>query len=112
MRSEIPLVWHDEQGRVVRGIIDRLVWWSDPEGRPQRAEVIDFKTDRPPDVESSAAVTSLDEWLATRLEHHTAQLQYYRSAAAAWLKLPPSSVESRLIFTSVGRVVSIAPFPV
>ncbi len=107
MRTEVPLIWQDQQGRVVRGIIDRLVWWNDADGRPQRAEVIDVKTDRPPDMDASAAATSLDEWLATRREHHTAQLQHYRSAAAAWLKISPSSMQSRLIFTSVGRVVSI-----
>ncbi|MEM8783970.1 MAG: UvrD-helicase domain-containing protein [Planctomycetota bacterium] len=103
LRRELPLSRLDDQGRIVHGVIDRLVWWSNTNGQALRAEVQDFKSDAPAaDRDDDAGLT---DWLEDRRARHEAQLEHYRHAAAAWLDLAPAQVEAALLFTSVGRVV-------
>lgn len=77
-------------GKWLGGIIDRLHLYRDPDGRVERIEVMDFKTD---------AVDREDELLA----RHGAQMRAYRDALAlAW---PGASVRCRLISTKLRKAV-------
>ncbi|MEM1027133.1 MAG: UvrD-helicase domain-containing protein [Planctomycetota bacterium] len=102
LRKELPIHRRGVDGRVVRGTLDRLIWWLKPDGSIKRAEVQDFKTDAPP---SNLDTPSLGDWLENRRRHHAEQLEHYRTAAAEWLNIPRDQVEATLLFTSVGRVV-------
>ncbi|MEM7577905.1 MAG: UvrD-helicase domain-containing protein [Planctomycetota bacterium] len=103
VRSELPIRHLDTLGNVVRGTIDRLVWWSDDEGRVQRAEIQDFKTDVP--ATPADTPKAIRAWLEIRRQHHQKQLELYRKAAATWLGIPKERVEAVLVFTALGRVV-------
>ncbi len=94
LKREYPLSFKDG-ARLVRGTVDRLVWWQDDAGGVTRAEVIDFKTDgvpNPPALERAAAA-------------HRPQLDLYRRAAARMLGVSEADVEGVLVFTDAGRVV-------
>ncbi|MEM9753793.1 MAG: UvrD-helicase domain-containing protein [Planctomycetota bacterium] len=103
VRREMPIRYLADDQRVVRGTIDRLVWWIDAQGEATHAEVQDFKTDTPGN--STLQADELERWIESRRQHHAEQLEHYRSAAAAWLGLPVGAVKAVLLFTSVGRVV-------
>jgi len=75
------------------GIIDRLVLYKGKSGGIERAEIIDFKTDRVADdgIEAAAA-------------HHASQLDHYRRALAKALDIEAKSIAIQLAFTSACRV--------
>lgn len=83
-------------GRLLRGQFDRVLVWRDAAGRPTRARLLDYKTDR---VD--------DDTLDDRVEHYRGQIDAYRGALATMLGLEPSAVEAALIFVGDGRVVSV-----
>ncbi len=85
--------------RLLQGRFDRLVI-ARAAGRAVRAEVVDFKTDRVPTEADISA-------LAEAVEHHRPQMEAYRRAAAAMLRLPVSATAATLIFTSVGEAVRL-----
>ncbi len=85
--------------RMLQGRFDRLVI-ARVAGRAVRAEVVDFKTDRVP-VETGASA------LAIAAAHHRPQMEAYRRAAAALLRLPVCAIDATLIFTSIGEVVRL-----
>lgn len=85
--------------RLLQGRFDRLVI-ARAAGRVVRAEVVDFKTDRMPTEADMSA-------LAKAVEHHRPQMEAYRRAAAALLRLPVSATAATLIFTSVGEAVRL-----
>ena len=90
----------DEQGHMIRGVIDRVVWWTDASGKPQRAEVLDFKTD---------AVSAADA-LAQSLGYRD-QLTLYRDAAASLLHLPPTQVTASLAWLECGTLTHLDDIP-
>jgi hypothetical protein len=86
-----------EQGRIVRGSIDRLaILYSN--GKPYAAEIIDFKTDA-----YDPSLTLL--WLEERLEFHRPQLDAYARVVSRMFDLPLNRVASYLVMLSTGDVV-------
>lgn len=83
---------------LLTGQFDRLVvGWQ--HGAPAWAEVVDFKTD---DIQPDDMLG-----LAARIDHYRPQIDSYRRAACAMLRLPSERVSARLVFTSCDRVVEI-----
>jgi ATP-dependent exoDNAse (exonuclease V) beta subunit len=80
----------------VTGVFDRVVIEQDASGRPQRACVYDFKTDRGTTANPGATAA-----------RHRGQLLLYRRAVAVLTGLPLSAVEARLVFTEIGQSVTI-----
>ncbi len=80
---------------LVSGSFDRVLIHLDaPDGRPARAELLDFKSDR---VQDAAA-------LDRAAETHRPQLDLYARALARILRLPPDRIGAALVFTRAGRV--------
>ncbi len=86
-------------GTWITGVFDRVIVERDAAGRPVRATVFDFKTDR--------ARTDAD---LTRLaRRHAAQLASYRRVAAVLTGIPPEQVRGGVVFTRLQRVVPAEP---
>lgn len=83
---------------ILNGKIDRVVVLFDGE-RKVGADVIDFKTD--------AVSAENPEALAARAANYRPQLEAYRRAAAAFLRLDAQKISTRLVFTEPGRVVNL-----
>ena len=86
----------EDGGRLLQGSFDRVAVRQDAAGRAVEAVVIDFKSDR---VEAA----ELDE----RVEHYRPQLEAYRRAAAALLRLPTERVGGELVFLALGVVATV-----
>lgn len=81
------------------GKFDRVVIVRDGAGRPVRAVVFDFKTDRvPPEAD-----------LAAEGARHAGQLRLYQRAIAVLAGLPASAVEAEVVFTQARRRVRLPP---
>ncbi len=91
-----------DRGGVVRGEIDRLVACGAP-GSWRSAEIIDFKSDRPPEA------GDWDAAAAERVEHHRPQLERYRDEVAKRLRLGPEAIAMRLVLAEFGRVETLRP---
>ncbi len=87
----------DGARRILSGRFDRLVVERDDSGRVTRATVVDFKSDR----------VAAESELSDRAASHTAQMRDYVQVAARLLGIAPSAVRSVLLFTRVGRVVTV-----
>lgn len=74
-------------GRMLTGRFDRVVIETDDAGRPIRARLIDFKTDRYSDEV---------------VEHYRPQMEAYRRALAALLHLDEADIEATLLFVADG----------
>jgi ATP-dependent exoDNAse (exonuclease V) beta subunit len=73
---------------IAQGIIDRAVVYLDGEGKPERVEILDYKTDTlDPD---RPAEEQLQERYATQLER-------YREAVSILMNLPETAITTRLI---------------
>jgi len=100
--AESAIVWRERafeivlNGTWVTGIFDRVVVPCDATGRPKRAVVYDFKTDR--------GVSGQEAEAALR---HASQLAHYRRVVAVLTGLPLPSVAAEVIFTESGRSVSL-----
>jgi hypothetical protein len=70
-------------------VIDRLVLFLGEDGRPERAEVIDFKTDQ---------ASQPEEFLL----RHEAQYSQYMEIVAANYGLGPNSVRAKLVELEAG----------
>lgn len=81
--------------RLVAGTFDRVHLWH-IKGKPDRALLIDYKTDRVDDA-------SIDHKAAA----YTEQLRLYRQALSQMLGLAPNAVAAKLYFVGDGRVVEI-----
>ena len=77
-------------GRWLSGKIDRLQLEKDAAGKPVRARVLDFKTDRAPNS-----------------ERHRAQMNDYRQAVAKLFALPPEQIACTLLFVRTGDAVEV-----
>jgi ATP-dependent helicase/nuclease subunit A len=98
VQNEKLLAFLDE-GALMSGQIDRLVFELE-EGKPARAWIIDFKTDKI-DVQSTVDV-------AEKIAHHSVQLEAYRRGVTATHHLPITSIEAYLVLLESGKVVSVS----
>ena len=103
-RPSIPtIVWRErafsyvEGNRFVNGIFDRVVVYPDANGAFTRAEIIDFKTDR----------IHVSRTLEQAVEHHRPQLEAYRQALVNILQMETASIELKLLFTNVPKLVQL-----
>ncbi|MDX6767045.1 MAG: UvrD-helicase domain-containing protein [Candidatus Methylacidiphilales bacterium] len=96
------LVWREKAFQIAgpkgwqRGIFDRVVVECGTDGRPVRAELVDFKTD----VLRAGEETS---WV----ERHRPQMEAYRSALSLLLHLEPAQIRGVLVAVSLRRVVHV-----
>jgi ATP-dependent exoDNAse (exonuclease V) beta subunit len=97
VERELPF-FHRADGRLVEGIIDRLVVLRDA-GRVVGAEILDYKTD--------ALKQGDPTWLADKASHYTPQLDAYRAAVAHGFGIEPSRIAARLIFLEAAAVVEV-----
>ena len=97
VRNEFPVLTRDEQGRVVRGRLDRLVLRREGDDVVE-AWVIDHK---------SGAIGLDDPAFQTRVAHYTPQLQAYAKVVEARWGLPHSKVHCLLLFFERGEVVKL-----
>lgn len=88
-----------DNARWVSGVLDRVVFLPDRAGRPCRAMILDFKSDR---VDGDAAI-------AAAARRHAPQMRLYAEAISRMFHLPPDAVESALFFTRPARLVRVAP---
>ncbi|MGD9782084.1 MAG: UvrD-helicase domain-containing protein [Kiritimatiellia bacterium] len=77
-------------GKWLSGKIDRLHLEKDAAGRPVRARVLDFKTDRVPDP-----------------ARHRAQMEDYRQAVAKLFSILPERIACTLLFVRTGDAVEL-----
>ena len=82
---------------IVSGRFDRLVVERDDAGRPVRATVVDFKSNR---------VTAETE-LAEKAGDYAGQMRAYAAAAGRLLGLDAGRVAATLLFTRIGRAVPL-----
>lgn len=101
-RSGADELWRERRfvaridDRLVNGIFDRVhLWWRD--GAPERALIIDFKTDRVDDESIGRVVAS-----------YAPQLDLYRRALAQLINLPLDQIQAKLCFVGDGRVAEVA----
>ncbi|MFP4673677.1 MAG: UvrD-helicase domain-containing protein [Opitutales bacterium] len=98
-----PKLWRErsftyvENGQCVNGVFDRVVLYRDTSGKPERAEIIDFKTSH---IENTAT-------LKEAAEQHRPQLDSYRKALARITGLPEKSITPRILFTQVPALVEL-----
>jgi len=96
VRREVAFVAAEGDG-LLEGFIDRLVLVPAADGAPQRAEVLDFKTDRIEPGDRGA--------LDTRAAAYRPQLDAYRRGVHAAFGIPPERVTAKLLFLHAGAVV-------
>ena len=92
------LTLSDEEGEETlwAGTFDRVVLFK-RDGTPERAELIDFKTDQLADEAEVAA----------RVEHYRPQLKAYAYILAKMTGLDISRIESSLLFLTIDRVCPV-----
>ncbi len=78
----------------ITGAFDRVTIFQDTEERALRADIIDFKSD---------AIDG-DENMSQIAAGYRPQLALYRKALSRLLKLDPSRIKSRLLFTEPGKI--------
>ena len=99
-------VWRERPFEVVldgvwfTGVFDRLLIMRDATGRPCRARIIDFKTDRPKAGEDGPRT----------IEKHAGQLNLYRRVAGILTGLPLKQVGCALVMTASRRLLEV-PLP-
>ncbi|MFA4836820.1 MAG: 3'-5' exonuclease, partial [Dehalococcoidia bacterium] len=86
--------------RWVTGVFDRVVIFRDADGKPQKATIIDFKSDEIPEAE-----------LAEAVRRYRPQLSLYGEALSRMLGLDRAQVTLRLILTATGKVVDLDRLP-
>ncbi|HCD32925.1 MAG TPA: hypothetical protein DER01_11005 [Phycisphaerales bacterium] len=77
-------------GRLVQGMLDRVHVWQD------RAVILDYKTDAPGETGYDGLV-----------DYYRPQIQAYRKALAAMLKVTPEHIGAQLIFVRDGVVKNV-----
>ncbi len=87
---ERPFAVHIDD-RLIQGVFDRVVVFI-RDRRAVRADLIHFKSD----------VISREQ-LPHRAEHYRPQLEPYRTALSALLKIAPSDIHARLLFIEPGE---------
>ena len=87
-------------GQMLSGVIDRCVLGFDGD-RVVRAEILDFKTDRKPELLTVA------EWSKERAEHHGTQLRYYRRVLSDQFGLHPNDIQLTLLLLSEDMQIEV-----
>lgn len=82
--------------QLISGRFDRLVVETNRAGRPVRAAVIDFKSNR----------VAADRDLREAVEGYQGQMADYARAAACLLGIPVEQVATHLLFTRTGRIAA------
>ncbi len=82
----------------VSGTFDRVVLERDEEGRPARAEILDYKTN---ELSGANPVERM-------IRHYTPQMALYRTMLGRLLNLEEDAIRCRLLLTRTGRVLDIA----
>ena len=97
VENERPIAVRDGD-RLLVGNIDRLITLYDGE-HPVAADILDFKTDvvAPDDQQALDAKSTF----------YRPQLQAYRQAACAMMRIPDESVQARLLFLQIGKTIQI-----
>lgn len=80
----------------LQGFIDRLVVYYNDDGEPQRADVIDWKTD-------SFATEEIEE----KKKHYAPQLASYRFAVSKLIGIPMDKISTVLVFVKAQNIVSM-----
>lgn len=103
-RPETPVtVWRErafayvEGDQFNNGVFDRVILHQDISGEILRAEIIDFKTDRIHDGYPLEKAT----------EQHRPQLEAYRKALSKILGIEEESIELKLLFTGIPKLVQL-----
>ncbi|WP_460168233.1 UvrD-helicase domain-containing protein [Thermostilla marina] len=86
------------EDKLCRGSIDRLMILFDGDRRVA-ADIIDYKSD--------GVSPDSGDVFTDRVEFYRPQLEAYRKAAAAWLKLPEENVSIRLLFVGAPAIVRL-----
>lgn len=100
-RNGASALWRERRfmahldNRLVTGSFDRVHLWHEA-GRPARALLIDYKTDRVDDATIDVAVASYAD-----------QLRLYRQALSTMLDLDASAIGTKLFFVGDDRVVEV-----
>ena len=87
------------EGRWESGQFDRVVFWSDADGR--RAKICDYKTNAVRNGESQEAFE------ARMRETYRGQMLAYRAALASLADIPPSRIELKLLLVSTQGVALV-----
>ncbi len=98
-----------QDGSVVRGIIDRLVLLREG-SKVIGADIIDYKTDLFADWDHRLPTDQLPDppsEVAERLKIYAHQLHEYQSAVMRWYQLPARQVSCRCVFVSYGKVFDL-----
>lgn len=82
--------------RLIAGSFDRVHLWHQG-GKPIRALLIDYKTDRVDDASIDAKVAGYAD-----------QLRLYRAALSAMISIEPAAIETKLYFVGDGRVADVS----
>ena len=96
-------LWREKQfeivldGRWVTGAFDRVVICRDAGGKPVRAVIIDYKSNRICQEPEFAAVA----------DGYRPQLELYGRALSGMLHIPEGSIDKKLIFTRAARVFDL-----
>ncbi|MFO7536157.1 MAG: UvrD-helicase domain-containing protein [Kiritimatiellia bacterium] len=81
----------------ISGAFDRVLVFRDATGRPLRATIMDFKSNR---IENEAD-------MAKTAELYRHQLVLYRQALARILRLDETSIDVQILFTRLGRIFNV-----
>lgn len=87
------------RNRLVSGVLDRVTLHINDDGKPLRADILDYKTD---EVGQPGA-------LETAVDVYRPQLVLYRDAVSRLLGLPRKQVSASILFTSLPRLVPVLP---
>ncbi len=96
---EIPFGVLAEDGNWISGRFDRVHLFRSPDGAIERAEILDYKSDRF-DAEKPDALHLL-------AERHRPQMLLYRKAASSLFRLPDDRISVLLILTRTGDVLKV-----
>ena len=96
---ETPFGVPAENGNWISGRFDRVHLFRSPDGTIERAEILDYKSDRF-DAENPDARRLL-------AERHRPQMLLYRKAAASLFRIPEDRVSVLLILTRTGDVLKV-----
>jgi ATP-dependent exoDNAse (exonuclease V) beta subunit len=105
-RVELPFLVRDpahHDARVLAGRFDRVVLAR--RGTViEHVEIVDYKTDAPP-----TDAGAVGAWMAARAASHDAQMQAYRRAAAALVRVPIARVSVSVAFVGVPALIGVQP---
>lgn len=98
-----PDLWREKRFELVdgetwiSGAFDRVLVFRDAAGRPARATIMDFKSNR---IQTEAD-------MADRADLYKHQLVLYRRALSRILKMDEGSIDVQILFTRLGRVFTV-----